>query len=112
MDFKYYIKNVRRGPMSQKSYERWVMNDGVDPEDGVGGNRIGGRRQEQNRKENGAGRHVDMQVNGGGGGDNQKVKGRGKGRRGGFWESGRRQREYRGRFKGYGMGNQFHFHIF
>ena len=42
MDFKYYRKNVRRGPMSQKSYERWVMNDGVDPEDGVGGNRIGG----------------------------------------------------------------------
>ena len=27
--------------MSQKSYKRWVMNDGVDPEDGDGSNRIG-----------------------------------------------------------------------
>ena len=34
MDFKFYRENVRRGPMSQKSYERWVMNDGVYPEDG------------------------------------------------------------------------------
>ena len=37
MDFKFYRKNVRRGRMSQKSYERWVINDGVDPEDGHGG---------------------------------------------------------------------------
>ena len=37
MDFKFYRKNVRHGRMSQKSYERWVMNDGVDPEDGDGG---------------------------------------------------------------------------
>ena len=37
MDFKHNWKNVRRGPISQKSYERWVMNDGVDPEDGDGG---------------------------------------------------------------------------
>ena len=50
MDFKYYRKNVRRGPMSQKSYERWVMNDGVDPEDGVGGNRIGGGSSKTDRR--------------------------------------------------------------
>ena len=44
MDFKHNWKNVRRGPISQKSYERWVMNDGVDSEDGDGGqqNRRGG----------------------------------------------------------------------
>ena len=44
MDFKHNWKNVRRGPISQKSYERWVMTDGVDPEDGEGGqqNRGGG----------------------------------------------------------------------
>ena len=49
MDFKYYRKNVRRGPMSQKSYERWFMNDGVDPEDGDGGqqNRGGGAAAKQ-----------------------------------------------------------------
>ena len=47
MDFKHYRKNVRRGPMSQKSYERWVMNDGVDPEDGDRGNRIGGAAAKQ-----------------------------------------------------------------
>ena len=84
--------------MSQKSYKRWVMNDGVDPEDGDGGNRIGGHKQ--NRQENGAGGQVD----------NQRGRGRGRGR--GFWERGRRQRGYRGRFKDYGMRNQFHFHIF
>ena len=37
MDFKFYRKNVRRGSMTQKLYERWVMNDGVDPGDGDGG---------------------------------------------------------------------------
>ena len=54
MDFKHYRKNVRRGPMSQKSYERWFMNDGVDPEDGDGGQQNRGGQQ-QNRQENGAG---------------------------------------------------------
>ena len=98
MDFKHYRKNVRHGPMSQKAYERWVMNDGVDPEDGDEG-------KQQNRQENGAGGQVDMQVDGGE--DNQKGKRRGRG----FWGRGRKQRGYRGRFKGYGMGNQFHFHI-
>ena len=33
MDFKFYRKNVRLGSMTQKSYERWVMNDRVDPGD-------------------------------------------------------------------------------
>ena len=65
--------------MSQKSYKRWVMNDGVDPEDGDGGNRIGGHKQ--NRQENGAGGQVDNQ------------RGRGRGR--GFWGRGRRQRDTR-----------------
>ena len=37
MDFKFHRMNVRRGRISQKSYERWVINDGVDPEDGHGG---------------------------------------------------------------------------
>ena len=32
MDFKYHRKYVRRGSMTQKSYERWVLNDGADPE--------------------------------------------------------------------------------
>ena len=32
MDFKYHQKYVRRGSMTQKSYERWVLNDGADPE--------------------------------------------------------------------------------
>ena len=63
MEFKHYRKNVRHGRMSQKSYKRWVMNDGVDPEDGDGGNRIGGHKQ--NRQENGAGGQVDNQVDGG-----------------------------------------------
>ena len=54
----------------------------------------------------GLGGQVDMQVDGGE--DNQKGKRRGRG----FWGRGRKQRGYRGRFKGYGMGNQFHFHIF
>ena len=48
MDFKHYRKNVRHGPMSQKACERWVLNDGVDPEDGDEG-------KQQNRQENGAG---------------------------------------------------------
>ena len=108
MDFKYYWKNVRSGPMSQKSYEHWVMNDGVDPEDGDGGQQ--NRGQQQNRQENGAGGQVDKQVDGGGGGErhNQRVRGRGRD----FWGRGRRKRGYRGRFQGYGMGNQFYFHIF
>ena len=99
MDFKHYRKNVRHGPVLQKAYERWVMNDGVDPEDGDEG-------QQQNRQENGAGGE-DNQM---GRGKGRGFGGRGRGR--GFWGRGRRQRGYRARFKGYGIGNQFHFHIF
>ena len=47
MDFKHYRKNVRRGPMSQKSYECWVMNDGVDPEDGDRGQQNKGAAAKQ-----------------------------------------------------------------
>ena len=47
MDFKHYRKNVRRGPMSQKSYECWVVNDGVDPEDGDGGQQNKGAAAKQ-----------------------------------------------------------------
>ena len=42
MDFKFYRKSVHRGSMTQKSYDCWVMNGGVDPADGDGVNRIGG----------------------------------------------------------------------
>ena len=47
MDFKHYRKNVRRGPVSQKSYECWVMNDGVDPEHGDGGQQNKGAAAKQ-----------------------------------------------------------------
>ena len=61
MDFKYYRKNVRSGPMSQKSYERWVMNDGVDPEDGDGG------QQHKKGRRMGLEGQVHKQVDRGGG---------------------------------------------
>ena len=41
MDFKFYQKNNHRGSMTQKSYEHWVMNDGVDLGDGGQQNRGG-----------------------------------------------------------------------
>ena len=78
MEFKHYRKNVRHGRMSQKSYKRWVMNDGVDPEDGDGGQQNKGWGQQKNRQENGAGGQVDKQVDRGR--DNQRVRGRGRGR--------------------------------
>ena len=60
MDFKFYRKSVHRGSMTQKSYDCWVMNGGVDPADGDGVNRIGGQlpnqgngRQQQNSQGNG-----------------------------------------------------------
>ena len=62
MDFKFYRKSVHRGSMTQKSYDCWVMNGGVDPADGDGVNRIGGQllnqgngRQQQNSQGNGPG---------------------------------------------------------
>ena len=47
MDFKFYRKSVHRGSMTQKSYDCWVMNGGVDPADGDGVNRIGGQLPNQ-----------------------------------------------------------------
>ena len=58
MDFKHYRKNVRRGPMSQESYERWVMNDGVDPEDGDGGQQNRGVSSKTDRRMGLGGREI------------------------------------------------------
>ena len=46
MDFKYHRKYVRRGSMTQKSYERWVLNDGADPE-GEGKGFLGEEKEEK-----------------------------------------------------------------
>ena len=91
--------------MSQKSYEHWVINDGVDPEDGDKGQQNRGAAAKQAGEWGwGAGRYPSRWWEG----DNQRVRESGRA----FWGRGRRQRGYRGRFKDYGMGNQFHFHIF
>ena len=57
MDFRFYCKNVRRGSMAQKSFERWVMNGGVDPLDGDGGQlpNQGNGGQQQNSQGHGPG---------------------------------------------------------
>ena len=47
MDFQFYRKNVCCGRMSQKSYEHWVINDGVDPEDGDKGQQNRGAAAKQ-----------------------------------------------------------------
>ena len=46
MDFKYHRKYVRRGSMTQKSYERWVLNDGADTE-GEGKGVLGEEKEEK-----------------------------------------------------------------
>ena len=66
-----------------------VMNDGVFPEDGDGGQQNRGGQQ-QNRQENGAGGQVDKQVDGGeitrgwGEGEEEEVFGEGEGGKGGI----------------------------
>ena len=85
--------------MTQKSYEHWVMNDGVDPGDGDWGQQTRGAQlpnqgngvQQQNSQGNGPGGQLNNQVDGwgeitrGGGegeGEEEDVFGGGEGGKG------------------------------
>ena len=99
--------------MTQKSYKRWVLNDRSDMEDGDGRQLSSqGNGGQSSNLGNGAGgsqiiRRMMVRGEWGWGGD-----GRGSERGRGFWGRGGRQRGYRGRYRGYGGGTQFHFNIF